>query len=78
MQIKNVEEYYYDSVYYSGIAETIVGDGNNHDSDYYNQLGTGGLKINLLNYPETFRGYFWPTVNSGFNHWIAELDGRVS
>lgn len=61
-QIKNINEYYCDSVYYSGIAETIVGDGENHDEAYYNEAGNGILKINLLNYPETFRGYFWPTV----------------
>ena len=62
LEIKNVNEYYYDSIYYSGIAETIVGDGLNHDGDYYDQLGNSGFKINLLNYPETFRGYFWPTI----------------
>lgn len=62
LQIKNVNEYYYDSIYYSGMAETIVGDGQHHDSSYYDQLGSSGFKINILNYPETFRGYFWPTV----------------
>ena len=62
LECKNVNKYYYDSIYYSGIAETIVGDGETHDEAYYNMGGTGTLKINLMNYPETFRGYIWPTV----------------
>lgn len=62
LQIQNVTEYPHDSKYYSETAAYIVGDGQKHAPDYYLEGYDGGLKINLLNYPETFRGYFWPTV----------------
>jgi len=43
---KGITEYYYDSVYYWTVADSMLADGRFH----------------LLAFPETFRGYFLPTL----------------